>query len=49
MTSNSGLRTELLSSVLKGTALNSNGALANPAFAVSYDTANGTPLQGVGR
>ena len=46
MTTNPSLRTELISNVY-------NGAIASkdtdPAFSVTYNTANGTPLQGVAR
>ena len=46
MTTNPGLRTELISIVHNGTIASKD---TNPAFAVSYNTANGTPLQEVAR
>jgi hypothetical protein len=46
MTTNQGLRSALILKVLNGTSVQDTNY---PAFAVYYDTANGTPLQGVGR
>ena len=46
MTTNPDLRSELISKVVNGT--NTTRA-TNPAFALSYDSANGSPLQGVSR
>jgi hypothetical protein len=46
MTSNQGLLSELIFKVFNGTIASK---ATNPAFAVYYDAANGTPLQGVGR
>ena len=46
MTPNPGLRSGLVSKVYMGTVVSRN---TNPAFAVYYNTTNGTPLQGVNR
>jgi hypothetical protein len=46
MTTNQGLRSELISKVFNGTL---TSKATNPAFAVYYDTTNGNPLQGVAR
>jgi hypothetical protein len=45
MTSNPTLRSELISNVLTG----ATPMATDPAFALYYDTANGTALQGVSR
>ena len=46
MTPNTGLRSGLVSKVYNGTSVS---RATNPAFAVYYNTTNGTPLQGVNR
>ncbi len=45
MTSNQGLCSELISRVLNGTIVSREKT--DPAFAVYYDSAKATPLQGV--
>ena len=47
MTTNKGLSSGLIWRVFNTTG--SSKSTTNPAFAVYYDSANGTPLQGVGR
>ena len=46
MTANTALRLALISKVFNGSRA---AGPTNPAFAVYYDTADGTPLRGVAR
>ena len=46
MTANTALRLSLISKVFNGSKAVGR---SNPTFAVYYDTADGTPLQGVAR